>query len=175
MSDGITDMYRDERRAQDYNAFLDKLLKYLETPSETSYEELTEVAESVDSVPRGLAGGRTTLIVRLEEQVQNLKKGDKKEWAFLLSNFDYYSPRYQRFKAISPFDKNLLLFVNYGHGFANIHSPELHEAITSADFLTFDGDKYLVEVSPPKKKRFTWIGAFGKKTSRDQRGNPKSQ
>jgi len=146
MSDGLTDIARDQRRGIEHVSYLGCLLDYLKNPSEANYIKIEKASEATDDVPRGYFGGRTKLTKGLKERVEKLKQGDKREWARLLWVFIDSGKLYREFKEISPFKGKLLLKVDYGRGFVNIKSEELDEILRKRDFKTYDCDDYLIAV-----------------------------
>lgn len=150
MSDGITDSYRDQRRAECYDDFLKILVSYLENQTEENFKRLKSTAESVDGVPRGLMTGQTSFAKGLDQVVARLIENDPRIWGRLLLTAvnSYPNKVYKRLKKLSPFAGKILIEVDYGIGFVNLRGeiqPVLDQIIGTRDNLkVYDADRYLV-------------------------------
>ena len=94
MSDGISDMYRDERRGHNYVDFLNTVAKYVTTYEDPKsdidfktaegplrkavHQEVLEAAKAVDDIPRGLFGGQTNLTAGVHDLLMSFNKGNER-------------------------------------------------------------------------------------------------
>ncbi len=117
MSDALTDLARDERRARYFKEYLQKLVCYLKKPDSQERKSVQNAAEKVDSVPRGYWGEQTSLSKKLDSMLENLLKKDKEEWSRLLCiSISVDCPQFKEFKELSPFKNKILVYVKYGSG-----------------------------------------------------------
>lgn len=148
MSDALTDIARDDRRAREYGSYVEALLDHLEDKVEIG--PVIEAAKRTDEVPRGYWGGRTDISTSVEERIGKLRSGDEREWARLLDMLSrdgtWAHHRYHRAKALSPWKDRLLIHVDYGCGFNTIHCPDLDAIVRRAGMKTYDADDYVVAV-----------------------------
>ncbi len=160
MSDGLTDIVRDEERGWRFGFFLIKVKEYVKNPNSDTLKIAIEAAESVDFVRRGFWGDRTNLGDNCENYLQRLIANDavikETEWAKLLG-MAINSLQFKELKALSPFSDKMVIFVDYGMGFVNIKGFEfidgfISEAIKKQDMKTYDCDKYLVIMPPMEIK-----------------------
>lgn len=180
MSDGITDSYRDERRAKRYEDFLDVLALYIENQTPENFNELKSAAKAVDDVPRGLISGPTKLAEGLDDMVGKLIERDKKTWGkLLLGSMGLYPKNtYKKLKNLSPFAGQLLIGVDYGLRFVTLDGEELQEFLdhligNRKNLKIYDADKYLVTLpeSIIERAEVTWLrcGIYGIKEPRKNR------
>jgi sugar diacid utilization regulator len=103
MSDGHTNIRRDQQRSERYDLFLEQLAAYLTEPSDTNRAELMARAKATDEIPRGYRTGRTALESTLtDERLTRLVEKDETEWKFLLDSHQE-APAYQLLVKLSPF------------------------------------------------------------------------
>ena len=181
MSDGISDIARDEKRGEYFSIYLDKLKEYLKHPSKKSRDSTIEAAKNTDSVARGYHGGKTNIQEGLEEKMDLLSKNDKREWSRLLYAISDQS-QYKGFRDISPFKDCLAIEVDYGSGSMHIEVSGLKDAVSDLlhkkDYKTYDCDKYLITIPVGnlelllEKSDITWLrsGVYGRKTPRNSKG-----
>ncbi|MEK7151092.1 MAG: hypothetical protein AAB784_00045 [Patescibacteria group bacterium] len=179
MSDGITDSYRDTRRGELYDDFLLALADYLAKKTEANLTLLKKTANLVDDVPRGLMSGRTNLAQGLDDMLNKLLAQDKRTWGKLLGTAlnTYPTKVYKRLKCMSPFDGQVLIAVDYGIGFVNLHGDIQnfldHYIQRDKNMKIYDADKYIVAIpeSALTQSDVTWLhcGYFGVKEPRKQR------
>lgn len=121
MSDGISDAYRDERRARCYECYIDALVKHLRLVKNNeslkviadSLEKVIDLAKATDTIPRGLFGNQTAIAKHVEERIQEMVDGNEAVWTCFLSGFnDFELPIYQEAKALSPFAGKPLVFIS---------------------------------------------------------------
>lgn len=180
MSDALTDIARDTRRAEVFGEYLEAVKAYLLDSSQETFKNAVEAAQVVDGVPRGYWGGRTSLSKDIEKRLRSLKRGNKQEWARFLSlvmRYDIsYRHLFEEFKAISPFKDKLLVHVDYGCGF--VHFGGEIEAFFAkiirehAGWKTYDADDYFVALPMPEINEDTeviWLhcGILGVKGPRE--------
>jgi len=167
MSDALTDLARDGRRAELYKEFIGKLTEYLKNNNEETFEELETLAARLDSVPRGYWNGQTTILEGLPKFVASLKDNDEKVWGSLLislSNDWEYSRLYKELKELSPFKDKILISVNYGCGFVNFRGDleSVCNRIISKEnnMRTYDADHYLLVLPEEsfKNVKVLWQG-----------------
>lgn len=178
MSDPTTDMKRDEWRQENYEAYLDSLIGYLQDPTEENYDVLLDSAKKTDGVKRGYFSSRTKVSEGLDEFVESLQEGDRRNWMNLLKNSKRL-PQYDTLKDMSPFE-GILLDVHYGVGFIELDSKELEDLITEkireGDYMTHDCDYYGVVLNIGKDDiEFYWLenGTPGVNSPRDKDGDYK--
>lgn len=152
MSDALTDLARDERRAKLFNEYLKALKVFLEDQTAENKAAVVIAAAATDQVRRGFNNGRTTLAKNVSDRIDLLAAGDKETWAKFLFSLDTTSGT-QIFKALSPFHGKCLLTVDYGCGFVSIGGDIgllLDQLIAIGhQYKTYDADKYLVVMDPP--------------------------
>ncbi len=152
MSDALTDIARDERRAQLYADYLQALRVFLQDQTPENKEAIMIAAAATDQIRRGFHSSRTNLVKKISETIDLLVSGDKGTWAKLLFNLMIESD-IEAFKALSPFAGKMLLSVDYGCGFVRIGGdiePFLNRLIgQDKNLKTYDGDEYLVVMDQP--------------------------
>lgn len=179
MSDGITDSYRDQSRAEEYEKFLGRLADYLENPNEEKLAVLKLAGEQTDRIPRGLMSGQTDISSRMENLLAKLFENDERVWGKLLLNAhgDFPEKSFYRLKKLSPFRDQILLEVDYGIGFVTLRG-DFQELIdktinTAHNMKIYDGDKYLVVIPADvlKEAKVVWMecGISGVKAPRKAR------
>ena len=170
MSDGSSDIGRDEERGILFREYLLKIKEYVLAPNQNIFKTVIEAAEEVDSVSRGYWGGRSNLKYKIENHLKGLISEDKTiketEWAKLLG-LAINTPQFQKLKALSPFANNMVVFVDYGIGFINIEGFEkwlndlVSKAIRDQGMKTYDCDDYLVIMPPieikPEEIKAVWL------------------
>jgi hypothetical protein len=170
MSDAHSDIAADERRATEYNSYIEAVLDHLE--GKASLDQVIKAAKSTDDVGGGYWGGRTDISRHIEERMAKLLGGDEREWGMLLTSLardSWASHRYYRAKAISPWPDRFLIHVDYGHGFKTLYCPDADEVVRGADMRTYDCDKYTVAVnvdSDDPQVVWTHCGILGQDGSR---------
>lgn len=132
MSDGISDMYRDERRGRNYAEFLNTIAKYVTTYEDPEtdidfktsegrlrkavHQEVLEAAKSVDEIPRGLFGGQTNLAAGVHDMLMSFNKGNQR-LAWLLWELHEHGCD-SSYKAVlneSPWAGKQIGFVSFNH------------------------------------------------------------
>jgi hypothetical protein len=148
MSDALTDIARDERRATKYHRYTEALLDHLE--GKATVEQVVDAAKMTDDVPSGYWGDKTDLERDITGRLERLRDGDEGEWSKLLDLLSqqpsWRIDLYYRAKAISPWPDRLLIHVDYGLGFATTRCPDLHRIIAGAEMRTHDCDDYMVAI-----------------------------
>lgn len=148
MSDGLTDVSRDQERGRQYSIYTESLLNYLKNKSKVNYKKLIKDAENVDGVRGGYFGSRTNILGRLEEHVKKLTEGDERAWAILLNKYRPWDPNYQALKEMSPFKEKTLALVDYGVGFVNIDikgfEDKVSDVLRKKNLKTYDCDDYML-------------------------------
>jgi hypothetical protein len=119
VSDALSDIARDERRAAAYMDFLQALVDYVISPDNTHLTAIYTAADECDSIPRGYWGGRTDLgsRERCRELAEGLTAQKPEPWAWLLNELseDYWTGnRYTTAKVLSPWPNKKHCFVSYG-------------------------------------------------------------
>lgn len=177
MSDALTDIARDEKRARGYLDYLSKVVQYLKEPSEENLREIKAAACETDSVKRGYQSGQTNLSSKLDTRLRALKNGDETEWARLLWSIEPDAELYDKLVEISPFKGKVLLKVNYGNNFVHVGRNGLDELVEGANFKAGDCDDYILSVPKEMMKGIgvTWVrcGIRGQNTPRDKKGKPR--
>lgn len=169
MSDGMSDIARDEERGELFQFYLLKVKKYVLNPDLNTFKAVVEAAEETDSVGRGYWGGRSNLKCNIENHLNGLVSEDKTiketEWAKLLG-LAIRTPQFQMLKALSPFTDNMIVSVDYGMGFVHIEGFEffkhlISKAIKNQGMKTYDCDDYLVIMPPieikPEEIKAVWL------------------
>lgn len=165
MSDGITDSYRDQERAERYRDFLKAVVKFIENQTPENLTLLTRAAEAVDGVPRGLLSGTTKLAKGLQALIDGLIVKDPKVWGNLLLTAvgDLPDKTYKKLKALSPFAGKVLIGVDYGIGFVHLNGEiqsVLDQIICNRENLkVYDADHYIVAIpeSALADAQVTWL------------------
>ena len=180
MSDGITDSYRDQRRADRYGDFLKAVARFIENQTPDNLKLLTGAAEAVDDVPRGLMSGTTNLAKGLQSLIDGLVGNDPKVWGNLLLTAaeDPRDKTYKKLKALSPFAGKILIQVDYGIGFVTLRGEiqsVLDQIICNGSNLkVYDADDYLVAIPEFAfvNAQVTWLrcGYYQIKEPRKARG-----
>ena len=165
MSDGITDSYRDQRRAECYEKFLCWLADYIENPTEESLASLKLAGEQTDRIPRGLMGGQTNIASGLENLLAKLLEGNERFWGGLLLSAHGGCPdeSFRKLKKVSPFKDKIIIGVEYGIGFVNLigEAKELFDRIIGKEqnMKIYDGDTYLAAIPKDvlKDTQIVWL------------------
>jgi len=117
MSDALTDLARDERRASAVNWYCIKLLEWLKAKAlpeaKEAYDAVAKAAEDADSIHGGYWGsGSTHLSKDLESRLRLLAANDEREWIKLVASPDpdCCGP----FMDVSPFKGMTLMFYRHG-------------------------------------------------------------
>lgn len=113
MSDALTDIARDERRAREFGKLARAMLAYVREQTQESFNAAVSAAEDVDSVPRGYWGNRTSLAESILDALARLRAGDEKEWARWLADVSDSYGLYDEFLEASPFAGKVLLVRRY--------------------------------------------------------------
>ncbi|MDO8743110.1 MAG: hypothetical protein Q7J30_00930 [Candidatus Azambacteria bacterium] len=169
MSDGSSDIARDEERGMLFGFFLCEVKEYVKNPNSNTLKVAVDAAKAVDDVGRGYWGGITNLGDNAENYLQRLVSNDatikETEWAKLLG-LAINSSQFRGLKALSPFANNTIVFVDYGTGFVHIEGFEffnslISKAINNQGMKTYDCDKYLVIMPPieikPEEIKAVWL------------------
>jgi len=115
MSDALTDIATDQRKASLFAEALIRLVDYLKKPSINNLAAVLAYAEQIDSMRGGYWSGKTSLSTGIlsEKSIEKLRNGDKELWAKLL-RFSFGYNVYDKLKALSPFHNKILVVVDYG-------------------------------------------------------------
>lgn len=143
MSDALSDIAADERRARYFDTFADAVYAYLKNPHEEQRGAVVSAAEDTDSVRRGYWSGKTSLAQGAIETLARLSANDKAAWASWLNRFQHDHARYEAFKAISPFAGKTLVFKGYhtlDSADVDLHLYRKRVSRTSCDVVVFDGE-----------------------------------
>lgn len=124
MSDALTDIARDQQRAEAHDVYLAALADWLEKPTRKRRAALLAAADDCDNVRRGYFSGPTQLGPTVETTADKLKAGDAVKWAALLrplvkDGAHRYDKTAKRLLALSPFAGKTLITVFQGCGFAD--------------------------------------------------------
>lgn len=84
MSDALTDIARDERRAASYSAYLQSIVDWLEQPSDFRRTRVQNAALECDAVPRGYWSGTTSLEPNVGDFLDRLYQRERSAWAGLI-------------------------------------------------------------------------------------------
>lgn len=85
MSDALTDIARDERRAKLCAVYVRAVWIFLQTLEKTSAQRVRKAAEATDAVPIGYWGSRTSLVKQLDAGLlTKLSAGAPEPWKELL-------------------------------------------------------------------------------------------
>jgi len=84
MSDGLSDVARDQERYKNFGVYTLNLLRFFNEPSACNYLSLRVSAREVDSVKRGYWTGNTKLEEGLNDFLITLGNNDIKAWDFIL-------------------------------------------------------------------------------------------
>lgn len=147
MSDALTDIANDERRGRLFDKYLDAVCRFVDYPTDENLKNAAEAAVSLDSFrSRGYWSGHTSVSASITDALKKLKDGDRGIWARLLSQA-WDRVAFRQLKKLSPYRDNVVMFVDYGCGFATIRG-ELEQLagqlIKNKGFKTYDCDKYFV-------------------------------
>lgn len=162
MSDALTDIARDQYRAEEFRKYLDSLLLFLNSPSNETRKAVIEQAKLVDSIHGGYWGGSTSISRGIEKFLDGLVARDHSAWAKLLwCCLDHYGYGV-KFRKLSPFGEHqLLTFVDYRYGWDVKLEGDLKnffaKSICLADMTTGDGDLYMVVVDAPAAREVCWV------------------
>jgi len=129
MSDALTDIARDERRAECFENFGRKVIEFIKNPNNDTRQEVTSAAKNTDNVVGGYwSRDKTNLEKGIDGRLDKLQNGDNEEWSGLLFAFDGNYKLWDELKAVSPFSDMVVVFIEYGMGKTEI-SGELEEAV----------------------------------------------
>ena len=183
MSDGLSDIARDQVRFGCFSTYANSLVNYMKDPSKSNYNLLKQNADETDYVIGGyFGGGNTNLSQTLDESLDALKKGDKRTWARTLGSMIEFPSSFKELKELSPFSDSALIYIDYGHNFVrfpiNDFEKIIHQKISNQNFRTFDSDDYLVVLPRQNleesvdKAEIVWVKG-ARVGPRDKDGNPK--
>ena len=162
MSDALTDIARDERRAEKFSDFVETVIKYLGQNSDKNKKAVKDAAESCDNVPMGYWSGPTSLAKNLDDWLYKLVNQDEKVWLkWLLRTRDNYNTNFDRLKKISPYRGKTIVLVDYGFGFGNLGGEiqnQFDKIIADNGYATYDADKYAIILDAPIKGKIEWLG-----------------
>jgi hypothetical protein len=117
MSDGITDVGRDESRDRAFHIFLDKLFVYLDKRGTlTRRRDVLYWAKEVDAVPPGYFVGSTLRLGDITQWLGALVNGDPNEWARFLFALADDRVEWKRFRSISPFSQQWVISIDSTKG-----------------------------------------------------------
>ncbi|MDP3052971.1 MAG: hypothetical protein Q8N22_03440 [bacterium] len=161
MSDAFSDIAQDQRRAEAINEYLRVLVAYLN--KKLPVREVKKKAKIVSGGSSGYFSGPVDFISGLSETLRNLKNGDKETWAKLLFRF-WESCYFFELYGLSPWNGKTLIRVDYGMHFVNVKSHPagwiaeevINKIISEKDWLTYDGDDYLIVLGEPREA--FWVG-----------------
>lgn len=80
MSDGMSDIAKDEQRSQLYGEYITKVNKFIACPNKETLEEVVMAACAVDSVGIGYWGGQTDIFSKIEKALDELKSRHGDKW-----------------------------------------------------------------------------------------------
>jgi hypothetical protein len=169
MSDALTDIARDERRAAAFDVFADRLLvcvRYAQardrrtlTIADRQFADVVDAvyaaARDVDAVPRGYWNGRTSFAESAAALMEALRAGDERAWASWLrqvyggSNWKLYG----EFKAVSPFVGKFLVYKRHRSWTCDDIDWELYagkQPTSDDDVFVFDGPGRVVHLGTNK-------------------------
>ena len=114
MSDGITDSYRDQRRAEYQTEYLETILDFLR--GNVGEDKVVSSAKNCDAVPRGLFGSETKLSKSVTEILTELKSNNPKTWGNLLlaACYDDRDKTYRGLLSLSPWPTKEMAHLDYG-------------------------------------------------------------
>ncbi|GEM_PF-2934184 len=165
MSDALTDIARDERRARNVNNFLRGLIDYLQ--GNLNEEEVIRRAKIASGGRHGYFSGPVDLVTGLDKELKQLKRGTQKTWAKALFRYRNSDIFFHILCHLSPWKLSKIVCVDYGMGFARvIRYPEdflikegdINKAISEKDWITYDCDDYLVVFYSDNSRKVFWIG-----------------
>jgi len=147
MSDALTDIARDQRRAENLEKFLELLAKYIENPKRKTRVAVLAAATATDEVRGGYWGASTDIVKDLEAKIALLLTGERTEWARILSLAER-THAYRRLKALSPFANDILIKADYGMDCLTFSAKEIdnliYEIVRRRKLVAYDCDKYLI-------------------------------
>lgn len=128
MSDGMSEIARDQERQSARDIYHRTLADWLESPTAELHAKMMAAAAAVDSVRRGYFTGETDLVSRAAARAEKLKAGDELEWARLLTPIvqqgahNWEGEIENRLYNLSPFKGRLLICKHQGYGFSSYHA-----------------------------------------------------
>ena len=124
MSDGITDSYRDQERAEKQREMWKAIGAFAEAPSPERRQAALEAAEAADSIRGGYWTSRTKYRARIMEKLDGLERGDRGQWALLILNGGESDPAYaEKLQSKSPLRDCLIGCVDQRGNGLNIEGP----------------------------------------------------
>jgi len=155
MSDGLTEVSRDEERTEMRNEYFNSLTKFLKDSSIDNYHFLQQSAEDADSIRGGYWTGKTSLAKNLNKRLILLEEGDKKTWLRLLISLNEDEEIYNELKELSPFSEKDISYIDYGCGFVVESRSKgslmgmIHSELRRRKIPIFGGEDYAI-VLPDK-------------------------
>lgn len=161
MSDALSDIAQDNRRAEAINEYLRGLVAYLK--KELPVREVKKKAKIASGGSHGYFSGPVDLVSDLNETLRNLKNGDKEAWSKLLFRF-WESCHFFELYSLSPWNGKTLIRVDYGINFVEVKSHPagwiaesvVNKTIQEKDWFIYDCDDYLVVLG--ESNEAFWIG-----------------
>jgi hypothetical protein len=108
MSDALTDIARDERRAREFERFAELVLEHLR--GKATVDAVKIAATDVDGVPRGYWGGQTSFADKVEVMLQKLRENDEATWLRWLRLINESWGLYDTTKEASPFKGKFIIW-----------------------------------------------------------------
>jgi hypothetical protein len=94
MSDGITEMARDQQRARAAMKMWKALGAFAEAPSPEKRQAAIEAAKEIDSIRGGYRSGRTRHADKALGRLDGIGRGDRGEWGVLILQIAEFDPDY---------------------------------------------------------------------------------
>jgi len=154
MSDALSEITRDQQRANAFQAYLLSICEWSATGfSAEGRAAVKEAANDTDLIRGGYWGSSTNLMERIDKRLDALAGGDPKQWARLLHAADdeWYLDIKARLRAASPFKDGVIAFADYGFGFVRYSSAFdqlLASAIEAKGGTTFNAETHMVILPP---------------------------
>lgn len=115
MSDGISDMYHEQRLEKGAEELLGQVLAYLKDPSPGALRAVIHSENAVRVITNGGWAFRNLEVSeRMEYIVRRLESRDPDHWIKWLAMAAHYPRLYESFKGISPFAGSGILTATYG-------------------------------------------------------------
>jgi hypothetical protein len=168
MSDALTDIARDNERAEKENVMLDSIIAYLEnTAAKSNLKKVLDAAESTDGVRGGYWGRGTNFRKNMEERLAGLVARDEESWAKFLAPLLEDWIHFKKLKVLSPFADYMLALVDYGRGSVNttvegggaISGDLVDRLVREKGWYTRDCDDYFIALPEDKrgKPKVFWL------------------
>lgn len=147
MSDGASEIARDQDRHSAYERYLAALADWYVLRTDESLVALRAAAEATDSIRGGYSTGSTKLAARLDRLLQSLAEGNLTAWGRLLLGAASYLEVSERLRSLSPFGDRILVLADYGLGFVHLRG-EIEAAVAAkireAGGSPYAGEDYII-------------------------------